>query len=155
MRRGGILPAIALVATLGAPLAFASTATASSNAAGAAALRPLDGGDQSGCNHQFYTPADCMLYLYSSTVEQGGWLGVKGTGFTRGATITISIKSGSTDDVVGTAYAGYGGTFSTAVRIPSVFPTGTATVIASGKGGTGQTLTESCTVTVVAHQKDY
>jgi hypothetical protein len=101
---------------------------------------------------QVYPPNGCSLALSVSAANPGQTI-VAGSancspGFAAGATVEITLES---DPVhLATVTAGADGQFSTPVTIPEDAKPGSHTVVATGQGANGSTLTISAGLTVAS-----
>ena len=95
-----------------------------------------------------YPPSGNGLTVNKTNLAPGEALTLTGSGYTAGATITITIES--TPLVLGTTVADGTGAFTTTVSIPTTFAAGRHTVKATGEGAGGSTIVLSAAVTVAS-----
>jgi len=91
-----------------------------------------------------YGPSAPTLSTNASAASPGSTLGVSGSGFQPGETVTLVLQCTSAG--LGTAAVGSAGTFSTTVTIPASTPPGNCTIVGTGNTS-GSTSTTSIVVT--------
>jgi hypothetical protein len=94
-----------------------------------------------------YPPAKPTVTLSSSTVPPGATITVSGSGFLPGSTVTVKLEP--TGEVLATVRASGAGSFSVQVTIPASTPAGSYTIVVSGRGCSGSSVSTTSLLTVV------
>lgn len=143
MRR--VLAATAAGGLLLVTLGVTGTLALSAPVVAAPAIVPVHAAAATSCRH--YPPAKASVTLSSSQVEAGATITVSGSGFLPGSALTVTLEPGG--DVLATARASSGGTFSVRVTIPADTAAGNYDVDVSGRGCNGLAVTAHSSLVVV------